>query len=84
MIRLLLVLLYAAAVQWMHASLLSPLTQSSAAGHVSDMSLNWNISEIAVAKRNKVLLRDVYGYASRGKLHAILGILVMFCVTKLH
>jgi hypothetical protein len=49
----------------MYASLLSPAASS--------VSLHWNISDISVAKKNKLLLQDVYGSASRGKLHAILG-----------
>jgi len=39
----------------------------------SSVSLHWNISDISLAKKNKSLLHDVYGSASRGKLHAILG-----------
>jgi hypothetical protein len=48
-----------------YASLLSPAASS--------VSLHWNISDIYLAKKNKSLLQDVYGSASRGKLHAILG-----------
>jgi len=67
MILLLLLVLVCAtsAIQMMYASLLSPAASS--------VSLHWNISDISVAKKNKLLLQDVYGSASRGKLHAILG-----------